>query len=243
MKKSRRKRWEKKAQNQNPILHQQRWRERETNTHTLSNGNSHSPVTIPHDLEWMALGGTINVMAQNCGTLVVGWSFQKYRNHQLLLELSPHMRENIIFWNEMGNSRNWTNGPHSGTRLICCGVIYILQSVADAAASRVLVSMSLSLSTPSLLLSLLFFVFRGSLFLRLCNCELEENWVSNATLSFWDEPQESNSCRTGGCSSREQEEAGWVIERELLISGLLNLLLLLQLALYCCVLQLIVDTG
>jgi hypothetical protein len=29
----------------------------------------------------------------------------------------------------------------------------------------------------------------------------------------------------------------------LLISGLLNLLLLLQLALYCCVLQLIVDTG
>ncbi len=220
MKKSQRRRWEKKARNQNPIVHQQRWRERERESFQRK-------LTLPsNDSAWsgMALGGTINVMAQSCGTLDVEWSFQKERNRQLLLELSPHMRENIMFWNEMGNSRNWTNGPHSGTRLICCGVIYILQSVADAAASRVLVSTSLSLSPPTLLLSLLFFVFRGSLFLRLCNCELEENWVSNATVSFWDETQESSSCRSGGCSSREQEEAGWGIERELLVSGLLNLL-------------------
>ncbi len=190
----------------------------------------------------MALGGTINVMAQNCGTLDVGWSFQKERNRQLLLELSPHMRENIIFRNEMGNSRNWTNGPHSGTRLICCGVIYILQSVADATAPRVLVSVSLCAFSPSL--APLFWVSRilvssiVQLWIgRELGCECHSfllRWKAGIKqLQKWWMQQQG--ARRSWLSNIKGVVGFWAAES--------SLLLLLQLALYFCVLQLIVDTD
>ncbi len=223
----------------------ERERERESFQQKLTLPSNHSTWS------GMALGGTIDVMAQNCLSLDVGWSFQKVRNRQLLLEFVPsHEREYYILeWDgKFAELNEWTTFRHKAY-LLWCNLHPPIRCRCCCCFSspRLYVSVALCTFSPSLaplfcvsrilVSSIVQLWIRRELGFECHSFLLRWNAGIRQLQKWWMQQQ---GARRSWLSNRKGVVGFWAAESPLLR---LLLLLLLQLALYCCVLQLIVDTD